>query len=220
MIAGNPPMACEIVGVVDNARISGVGDDAYPAVYLSAYQRGQPLTNVVLRSTADRAALDLAVRRIVAARNPDSAVEPLASLDEIIGKDLAPQRVTAITLGAFSVVALLLAAMGLYGVLAYYVTQRTHELGVRIALGASTRTVLSHVLWRCAMMVGPGLALGIVAALAGTRLLATSLYQVEPTDPATFAGVTLCLALVAVGASAWPALRAARVDPVQALRGE
>jgi putative ABC transport system permease protein len=220
MVAGNPPTAFEVVGVVSNARISGVGDDAYPAVYLSAYQRGQPITNVVLRGTAARASLDQAVRRIVAARNPDIAVEPLVSLDEVVGEDLAPQRVTAITLGAFSAVALLLAAMGLYGVLAYYVTQRTHELGVRIALGASTRTVLSHVLWRCAMMVGPGLAIGVLAALAGTPIIRASLYEVEPTDPATFAGVTLCLALVAFAASVWPAVRAARVNPVQALRGE
>jgi predicted permease len=220
MIAGNPPMAFEVVGVVGDARISAVGDEAYPAIYISAYQRGQPFTNVILRSTSARAALDQAVRRIVSARNPDIAVEPLASLDEIIGEDLAPQRVTAITLGAFSAVALLLAALGLYGVLAYYVTQRTHELGVRIALGASTGTVLRHVLWRCALMVGPGLAIGALAALFATPIIRASLYEVEPTDPATFAGVTLCLALAAFGAAVRPALRAARVDPVQALRGE
>jgi putative ABC transport system permease protein len=220
MIAGSPPMAFEVVGVVTDARIGGVGYEAYPAVYISSYQRGQPLTNLILRSTAARASLDQAVRRIVAARNPDVAVDPLVSLDEIIGEDLAPQRVTTITLGVFSVVALLLAAMGLYGVLAYYVTQRTHELGVRIALGASTRAVLSHVLCRSALMVGPGLAIGMIAALVGTPVIRASLYEVEPTDPATFVVVALCLAVVAFAASVWPALRAARVSPVQALRGE
>jgi putative ABC transport system permease protein len=166
------------------------------------------------------ASLHQAVRRVVSARNPEVAVDPLVSLDEVVGEDLLPQRVTAITLGAFSGVALLLAALGLYGVLAYYVTQRTHELGVRIALGASVAVVLRHVLWRSVLMVGPGLVIGVVAALAATPLIRRSLYEVEPTDPLTFVGVSLCLATVAFGASVWPALRAARVNPVQALRGE
>jgi ABC-type antimicrobial peptide transport system permease subunit len=128
--------------------------------------------------------------------------------------------VIAITLTAFSAVALLLAAIGLYGVLAYYVTQRTHEIGVRIALGAGAGVVLAHVMRRSAMMVVPGLAVGLAASAAGARLVEGFLYDVPPTDPATYAGVSVCLAVVAFAASAWPALRAARVDPVLALRGE
>ena len=124
------------------------------------------------------------------------------------------------TLGAFSSVALLLAALGLYGVLACYVTERGHEIGVRLALGAGTGTILGQVLARSALMVGPGLAIGFFASLAGARLVRQFLYEVQPTDPATYAIVGIGLAAVALAASAWPALRAARVDPVQALRGE
>jgi putative ABC transport system permease protein len=123
-------------------------------------------------------------------------------------------------LALFSAVALLLASLGLYGVLAYYVTQRTHEIGVRMALGAGTRTVLAHVLGRSGLMVIPGLGLGLVGAFAGTRLIERMLYDVAPTDAVAFATATACLAAVALAASAWPAWRAARIDPVQALRGE
>jgi ABC-type antimicrobial peptide transport system permease subunit len=124
------------------------------------------------------------------------------------------------TLTAFSTVALLLAAIGLYGVLAYYVTHRTHEIGVRIALGAGAGEILAQVMRRSAMMVAPGLAIGLVASMAGARLVAAFLYDVRPTDPLTYVGVSLSLAAVAFAASTWPALRAARIDPVRALRGE
>jgi ABC-type antimicrobial peptide transport system permease subunit len=174
----------------------------------------------MLRSRLAPGPLTDTIRALMAARDPDIPVDTLVSLDDIIGDALLSRRVTAITLTVFSVIALLLASLGLYGVLAYYVTQRTHEIGVRMALGAGKRDVLMHVLWRSALMVGPGLALGLIASVAGTRLIARFLYQVPPTDPVTFATVSLCLAAVAFAASAWPALRAARIDPMQALRGE
>ena len=164
--------------------------------------------------------LTRAVTKLVASKDPDIAIDAVAGMDSIIDESLLPRRVTAITLTAFSTVGLLLAALGLYGVLAYYVTQRTHEIGVRIALGAGAGVVLGHVMRRSAMMVGPGLAIGLAASVAGARLVEGFLYEVPATDPATYAGVSLCLAAVAFAASAWPALRASRIDPVRALRGE
>jgi putative ABC transport system permease protein len=221
MIASDPaPMAFEVIGVVGDARIGSAGDDVMAAAYLSAHQRGLRRANVILRSTLGPEALTRAVGRMVASKDPDIPIDPLASMDAIIGESLMPRRVTAVTLTAFSTVALLLAAIGLYGVLAYQVAQRRHEIGVRIALGAGARVVLSDVLKRSAMLVAPGLAIGLAASVAGSRLVAAFLYDVPPTDPLTYAGVSLCLAAVALAASLWPALRAAHVDPVQALRGE
>ena len=133
---------------------------------------------------------------------------------------MTAEQVTAITVTLFSALALLLASLGLYGVLAYCVTQRTPEIGVRMALGADTRTVLAHVLARSGLMVIPGLGLGLVGALAGTRLIERLLYDVTPTDAMAFATATACLSAVALVASVWPAWRAARIDPVQALRAE
>jgi putative ABC transport system permease protein len=141
-------------------------------------------------------------------------------MERLIGDSVTAERVTAITVTLFSAVALLLASLGLYGVLAYYVTQRTHEIGVRMALGADTRTVLWHVLARSGLMVIPGLGLGLVGAFAGTRLIERLLYNVAPTDAMAFATATVCLSAVALAASVWPAWRAARIDPVHALRGE
>ncbi len=221
MVAGDPaPIDFEVVGVVGDARIGSAGDDVMAAAYISADQRGLRRANVILRSALAPESLARAVAGLVASKDPDIPIEPLASMGALIDESLVPRRVTAITLAAFSSVALLLAAIGLYGVLAYYVTQRTHEIGVRIALGAGAGVVLGHVMRRSAMMVVPGLAIGLAASAAGSRLVEGFLYEVPPTDPATYVGVSLCLSAVAFAASAWPALRAARIDPVRALRGE
>jgi len=221
MVASDPaPLDWEVVGVVGDARIGAVGQEAYLTMYLPSDQVGLMDFNVLVRSRLAPEALTRAVQKLVAARDPNIAVGALVSMDSILGDSLLSRRVTAITLTAFSIIALLLASLGLYGVLAYYVTQRTHEIGVRMALGAGTRIVLGHVLSRSALMVVPGLVLGLLASVAGTRLIARFLYQVEPTDPLTFATLSVCLALVALASSVWPALRAARIDPVQALRRE
>ncbi len=221
MVAGDPaPMEFEVVGVVGDSRIGSPGEDVMAAAYVSAHQQGLRRANVILRTSVAPESLTRAVGKLVSSKDPDMAVEPLAGMGTIIDESLVPRRVTAITLTAFSGVALLLAGIGLYGVLAYYVTQRTHEIGVRIALGAGAAVVLANVMRRSAMMVVPGLAIGLAASAAGSRLVERFLFEVPPTDPATYAGVSLCLTAVAFVASAWPALRAARVDPVQALRGE
>ena len=218
---GTEPVALEVVGVAGDARIYGVGQPAPMTMYATAYQFPRAMgLNLVVRTSLDPQSLVGTVRRLVAARNPDVPVENLVGLDDLIGQSLAADRVIAIALSLFSAAALLLASLGLYGVLAYYVTRRTHEIGVRMALGANARSVLTHVLARSASMVIPGLALGLGASLAGSRLIERLLYDVTPTDPLSLAAATVSLAVVAFLASALPAWRAAGIDPVQALRGE
>jgi putative ABC transport system permease protein len=176
--------------------------------------------NLVARTELDPELLAETVRKLVAARDRDVALESLRPLEDTIADSLTPERVTTVTVTLFSAVALLLAALGLYGVLAFHVTQRTHEIGVRMALGAQTRDVLAQVLGRSGMMVLPGLALGVACALAGSRAIERLLFDVAPADLSSIAMATATLAIVALGASALPAWRAARVSPVQALRGE
>ncbi|HSK11180.1 MAG TPA: FtsX-like permease family protein, partial [Vicinamibacterales bacterium] len=214
------PVEYLIVGVVETARTEGVVGRPQPSVYVSAGQVPLRRVRALLRSTLPPEQLTRAVRAAVASRHAGIPVNPVVSVDSLLAGSLVSQRVTTGTLAAFSVLALLLAALGLYGVLTHYVAQRTHEIGVRMAIGASAGRVIADVLWRSALMVGPGLVAGILAALAATRLLTTFLHDVRPTDPLTFAAVTAILALVAFAASAWPAWRASRVDPVRALRGE
>ena len=221
MVAGDPkPLDYEVVGVVGNARVGVIGQEAYLTMYMANDQTGMGGFYALIRTRLNPDALSRAIRKAVAARDPNIPLEQPISMESILGDALLSRRVTAVTLTSFSVVALLLASLGLYGVLAYHVTQRRHEIGVRMALGAGTRAVLTYVLRRGALMVIPGLALGLVASIAGTRLIARFLYQVEPTDPLTFFGVSGGLTLAALVASVWPAWRAARIDPVRALRGE
>ena len=220
MPGGSNTREYEIVGVVDSARTEVVGGGPYPSVYVSANQEPYQRLKILMRSSLPPQQLTEAVRRLVAARNPEIPVDPLERMEDIVGQSLTPQRVTTVTLTTFSVLALLLSALGLYGVLTHYVTERTHEIGVRVALGAAAGRVVAHVLRRSALMVVPGLIAGVAASLAGTRLIAGFLYGVPPTDPVTFAAVGTGLLLVALAASAWPAWRAARIDPVRALRGE
>jgi putative ABC transport system permease protein len=189
-------------------------------IYATACQFPRARLNLVVRTGLAPKALVATLRKVVAARSPDVPVENLVGLDDIVGQSLAADRVIAVTLSLFSAAALLLASLGLYGVLAYYVAQRSHEIGVRMALGADARAILGHVLARSGFMVVPGLALGLGAALASTRLIERMLYEVTPTDPLSLAAATLSLTAVALVASALPAWRAARTDPVQALRGE
>jgi uncharacterized membrane protein YqjE len=217
---GRNPREYEIVGVVDSARTEGVGGGPLASVYASADQAPLTSLRILIRSTLPASTLTEAVRARVAARNPEIPVDPLRQMEDIVGRSLAPQRVTTVTLATFAVLALLLAALGLHGALTHHVTQRTHEIGVRMALGAAAGSVVAHVLRRTACMVMPGLAVGLLASLAGTKLIARFLYGVPPTDPVTFAAVSAALALVACAASAWPVWRAVRVDPVRALRGE
>jgi predicted permease len=168
------------------------------------------------RESAVAALLAAEVRRM----NPDLPPPAFRSLREVIGDSLATQRLGAILVGAFGVAGLLLACVGVYGAMAYTVGQRTREIGVRMALGARAPAVLRLVLRQGVALTAAGLALGLAAALAATRVVGHLLYGVSATDPATFAAVSLILAATTLAAAYLPARRAARVDPMTALRAE
>jgi ABC-type antimicrobial peptide transport system permease subunit len=176
--------------------------------------------DVVLRTTGDAAALIAALRREVRAIDPDVPVADVRTMDELLASGVARQRMSSGVLAGFAALALLLAALGIYGVIAYSTAQRSREFGVRIALGAQRGDVLRVVLGGATRLVVLGIVLGLGASVALTRLLASQLYEVSATDPAVLATISVLLGAVAVAASYLPARRATRVDPVVTLRSE
>ncbi len=161
-----------------------------------------------------------AAREQVFALDPQQPVFEMRTLTEMRRRNIAPERLNLTLLGIFAAVALALAAIGLYGVLAYSVTQRRREIGVRVALGAQRLNISRLVVGQGMRLAGIGVALGLTASFALTRVLQNFLYEVKPADPLTFAGVTALLCLVVLLACYFPARRAARVDPMEALRCE
>ena len=210
----------EIVGVVGDVRQHGLAQDARPCVYRPQAFSFLSSGNLLVRTTAAPLALAETVRKAVLEIDPSQPVANIRSMEEALAGSMAERRFILLLLGGFAGTALLLAAIGLYGVIAFAVSQRTREIGIRMALGASRRSVLRLVLGSGMKLVGIGIAVGGAAALGLTRLLGRMLYDVEPTDPATFASVALLLLLVSLFASLLPARRAARVDPIVALRSE
>lgn len=160
------------------------------------------------------------VRDALATRDRNIPLANVNTMDEILASSIAATRVINVTLAIFAAVALFLAAIGLYGVLSYHVAQRLHEIGVRMALGASASNVVKLVFRKGMILVTVGLVLGLGLAFWVTRALEQQLYGVEPTDPTTYAGVAACFALVGTLACLVPAIRAIRIDPVEAFRGE
>lgn len=219
-MGGTEPTTFEVVGVAGDVRLDSVGDNAPPTMYLSYYQFPDTMLRFAIRTDQDPVSITRSVRKLVLARDRAVPVENLVSMENLISDSLVPQRTTSIALALFASVALLLACIGLYGVLAYSVSQRTQEIGVRVALGASRGEVLRLVLKQGLTLAVTGLALGMVAAFGLTRLLENMLFDVAPHDPATFVAVSLVLTVVAALACAIPARRAAKVDPMVALRYE
>jgi putative ABC transport system permease protein len=184
---------------------------------------GQPWfapSALVIRTTADPAKLVPLVRDEIHAVDPEQPVSNIRTMNEVLGEETLQRRLGARLLGAFALLAVMLACLGIYGVLSYFVVQHTSEIGVRVALGAHSRDILRLVLGRSAVLVGAGLVLGLLGAFALSRVIRGLLFDVRPTDPLTFVVVAGLLGTVALLASYLPARRAARIDPAVALRSE
>jgi putative ABC transport system permease protein len=210
----------EVVGVVANARLHRLTRQPFHAMYMSYKQVAWNRMNLVVRTQDDPVALIGPVREIVRAKDRNIPLAEPASMASIIDDALSDYRIITSSLGLFSSIALLLALVGLYGVLAYYVSQRYHEIGVRMALGASRQQVAKIVLSRGMGMVAVGLVLGVTGSSWATRIIQHLLFGVEPTDPTTFVFAALTFGLVALLACLLPAWRATRVDPVMVLQAE
>jgi predicted permease len=211
----------EIVGVVETTKHESLRETNSPIVYAHALQGGNlgPSVHLAVKATGDALAIGQTIRRELQRVAP-VPVGPPSTLSAQIDRTLVKERLVARVLGAFAILALLLSAAGLYGVLAYSVARRTAEIGVRMALGATRRTVLWPVIGQSMRLAALGLVIGIPSALALTRLLSSLLYGVTPTDPSVLATAVLSLLFVAAAAGAVPARRASRVDPLVALRSE
>jgi predicted permease len=217
------PVWRTIIGVVKDVHERGYELEMKPGVYIPYAQMqdtwAQP-ESLVVRVKGDPAAITGAVRRVIASVDPEQPVAGVRTMDDIIELDVADRRQQMTLLGAFAGLALLLASIGLYGVLSYAVTQRAREIGVRMALGATGSQVVRMVVARGLALTAAGLAIGTAGALAATRSMKTMLYGVEATDPTTYAGVAALLCAIAALACWIPARRASRTDPVTVLRME
>jgi putative ABC transport system permease protein len=211
-------IAWEVVGVIKDEKISSLDDTRSAGMYVTMEQSPIYSVDLVIRAAVEPQTLEKAVRAAVAGVNKNQAVTGMRTLQQITDESLVANRLQAMLLALFAGMALLLAAAGIYGVIAYAVTQRTHELGIRAALGATAGS-LQRLVFRSGMrLAGIGLAIGFVASLGLTRLLQTILFGVGPRDPLTIALVAAVLAGVAAAASFVPARRATKVDPIVALR--
>jgi putative ABC transport system permease protein len=211
------PKWLTIVGIVRSIRHRGLDLDPIPEYYLPLAQRAESGMILTVRSAQDPRTLTSAIRRKIQSLDPDQPIAKVRTLETVTADSIAPRRMSMVLLGAFAGIALLLASVGIYGVISYLVVQRTHEIGVRIALGAQRSDVLRLIVGHAAKLVGIGTVIGLVLAFLSTRLLSTLLYNVAAFDVTTFLFVTLALAAIALLASYIPALRAARADPVLAL---
>jgi ABC-type antimicrobial peptide transport system permease subunit len=177
-------------------------------------------TSLLVRTRSNPVALEPAVTRAIRELQPRQIIENIATLEQVRDRGVAPRRVNALLIGSFSTLALLIAAVGIAGVLGFSVSSRTAEFGIRMSLGADASRVRRMVLGQGGALLGAGLALGVLAALLAARLMQRLLFGITPHDPLTIAGVTLILSAVGVAACWVPAARAARVQPAVALRAE
>ncbi len=209
-----------VVGIVGNVLHSGLHVDPRPQVYVPQAQNASGDQSFVLRTAGDPRRLIASARAAVFALDPDQPVARVRTMEEMIAESMAGRRFSMMLLGAFAGLALVLAAVGIYGITAYSVAQRTREMGLRMALGAQPGAVLGMVLKEAGLLAGVGLAAGLALALAATRVMASLLFGVPATDPTTFAAVAFALAVVSLAAAYVPGRRATRVDPMVALRAD
>ncbi len=217
--AGAPVLS--VVGVVGRVKMEGLNQDSKRVQgYFSFAQMPFSGMTVIAKASTDPNQLIAAMRQQVKAVDPDQPIYNIRTMNEIRSDSVAPERLNLTLLSLFAGIALILAIVGIYGVMSYSVTQRTHEIGIRMAIGAQPRDVFRMVIGQGMMLTLIGVALGLVGAFGLTRLMATMLFSVEPTDPATFAIISVLLVLVALVACYLPSRRATKVDPTVSLRYE
>jgi putative ABC transport system permease protein len=214
----NADIASEIVGVIRDVKTLGLNTPAPDEIYYPMRQTGRPAMAVFARTSGDPATLQGIIRAAVADVDRQQPISFFATLETNLSQSVGTQRIVASLTGTFAAIALILSAIGLYSVLAYAVSQRTAEIGVRMALGARTGQVVRMVMQGGLRLVGLGLALGLVAGAGAAQLIRTLLFQVEPLDVRIYAGVAALYVVVATMACFVPSLRASRVDPLVALR--
>ena len=217
---GHPERWREIVGVVRDVKHFGLDADTPPTMYFPAGQVPARAMNLVVRTSGDPLSLAPSLRAQVWASDRNIAIANLGTMKDLVWSSIAQQRFILLLLGCFAAVALLLAVVGIYGVMSYAVTQRRHEIGIRMALGARVGDVLTLVVKSGVVLTATGVVIGLVLSFALTRLLRSLLFDVAPTDAMTFATVPVGLLLVALIACFIPARRATQVDPLVALRYE
>jgi putative ABC transport system permease protein len=210
----------QIVGVVGDVYHSGITDRPWNEIYYPQQQWPRRDLSLVVRTSGEPAALAPAITRVVRDYDPDIGVNRVLPLETLLEERLSENRVTALLMTVFAGIALLISAMGLYGVISYSVSQRTREFGIRLALGAGRRELLRLVLGDGVKLAMIGSVLGIAGALALTRLMRFMLYGVGPGDPLTMVAVVALLGIITLAASFVPARRATRVDPMTSLRAE
>ena len=220
---GDPKVWCTIIGVVEDTKNAGMDKPAGPELYLQVRQVADFLggnMNYVVRTSTDSLAIESSIRNVVREMDPSLPVYNLKTMNDVVSKSMVQPRFLALLLATFSGIALFLAAIGIYGVMAYSVAQRTQEIGVRMALGAQPLHVLRLIFGQSLMMLLVGTLIGLAGAFALTRLMSTLLFGVTATDPLTYVSVVGILTFVALLACYIPARRAAKVDPLIALRYE
>jgi putative ABC transport system permease protein len=214
------PRELEIVGIVGDVRQLGLDAPPMPELFMPYTQWPSNEMALVLRTASEPSSLIPAVKKEIWRVDPDQPVTDIKTMDELVSTEAAGRRFVLELIGAFAAIALVLAAVGIYGVVSYGMRQRVHEIGIRMALGAREQQIMSLVAGQNAKWLLFGISAGVAGGLALTRLLGAYLYAVRPTDPLTFAIVSVLLLAVALTAVYIPARRATKVDPMVALRYE
>jgi putative ABC transport system permease protein len=215
-----PPLTGQIAGVVGDVKADGLDSTTRPMIYWPYPQFPGVFNNLVIRTDGDLPTIITAVKNQIWSIDREQPMTRIQTMEDVIAGSVAPRRFNMLLLGTFAALALALAAVGIYGVLSYLVSQRTHEIGIRMALGAHRRNVMAMIVKQGMLLALTGVGVGLLASLALTRLTASLLFGVDASDPLTFTLVSLLLSLVALFACYIPARRATKVDPIVALRYE